>query len=582
MRSFLTSTDDEILDRPPSRRIQEIIDSLEAHGRYDSRSLGYIAVERWSTSRYLQAYKDTLNTMRGQVEGEPPSLTMVSEAQVSWRAEPADVGMRIHQRHIGTIRPELRQFVTNWANSGSPYPSGGGLYFTRPNKSYSRILELSKYPELRDIILNLNMVELLIQFMDIYLPLRYRVSRQILESMKNGTDPEALSRHNEEAGTGLQIRGRRLKRSDLIDHATDLDFLLPYAYMMGCVFAATQIAKLDHDSVWMIRPYDARIRGAIASRSDTDIHSTRWDGERLTIEATSQTRQAGSDGTGALSNSFTERRLMGMSVTEATLREYRHPRVEYPFLAKQTLLKAWSLDATPFPGKQYLVGEDLGLMEPIKSPADALFSRAGLHIAGHVLSEMLSGSGWTQAIYAVMHNHFIEKAAPDDILLALGDDMNLITATSTADIFAPYIKVKSTNEVENTKKVLGLFQVFSKRADPQGDEQALIGIVPRVIKTVSSASKRASYWGERLSNLPEQGELDLRHSEIAEETIKRDLPILKPYIQWKGKRKDLRPFLDKQWLNILPDAWDALNRHAEEWEHRIRPEAEPDTTDSED
>jgi hypothetical protein len=407
-----------------------------------------------------------------------------------------------------------------------------------------------------------------------YLPLRYEMSRQLLYSLQTGADPEALSRHNEEAGTGLQIRGRRLKRKDLESHATDLDFLLPYAFMMGCCFAATQLAKLEPGNVWVIEPYDARIRGAIAARSDMEVLSTAWDGERFTVEGLSQTRQAGSDGTGTIANSHTERKLMGNSVTEAVLREFRRERVEYPFTGKRLLIEAWSLDAKPFRGKRYLIGQDFGLTRPVKSPADALFSRGYVKLAGRVIPLMLSGSGWTQAIYSVFHNHFITKADPSDQLLALGDDMNLLTATSTADMFEPYVKVKSTDPERNTKKVLGLFTAFSVEEDPLGEKDALIGVVPRVIKTVSSASKRSSHWGEQLSNLAPKGELELKHTDAQEEIVQNDLPILKDYLQWKGKRKDLKPFLESLWLHIRPEAWTALLNHADDWEYRIRPEDE--------
>jgi hypothetical protein len=265
---------------------------------------------------------------------------------------------------------------------------------------------------------------------------------------------------------------------------------------------------------------------------------------------------------------------MGSSVTESVLREFKNPGVDYPFTNKKLLIEAWALDAKPFPGKRYLIGQDFGLTDPVKSPADALFSRGFIKLGDRVMPLMLSGSGWTQAVYSVFHNHFMAKAAPGDQLLALGDDMNLLTSSSTEELFKPYIKVKSTDAALNNKKVLGLFTSFSVQPDPFGDQDALVGIVPRVIKTVSSASKRGSDWGENLSNLAPTGQLELSHSEATEISIKADLPVLRPYIQWKGKRKDLKPFLDNQWMYIDPIKWAAMIRHSDDWEYRIKPQEE--------
>lgn len=555
----------------PRRLIQEVITSLERFGRYDFRSDGYVRIERWNANRALDAYRHTLNAVPGKIEGETPSATMVEEATVEWKAEPADIGMRVRQRHIGVIHPEVRPLVDKWVKAGKPYPSSGGFYHTIPNKSFQKVKDLMDYPELRDAVLNLGIEDKWMLFWDRYLPLRNEVSAQLLSLVQNKVDPEALSRHNAEAGTGLQIRGMRIKRKDISRVAGDLNFLLPYMFAMGIAFAAVQLAKLEPGQIWMIEVYDARIKGAVASRSDIDVTDVAWDGERLTIDGVSATRQAGSDCTGVLANSYTERRLMRSSVTERVLRDYRPRGVEYPFTDRELLLKVWGTDAKPFPNKQYIIGEDFGLTEPIKSPADALFSRGFMRIGNKVVPLMLSGSGWTQAVYGVFHAHFIERAAADDVLLALGDDMNLLTASSNEEMFEPYVKVKSTDPLENTKKVLGMFSVFSQDEDVTGEREAIVGQVPRVIKTLSSATKRGSQWGETLSNLPPSGVLELQQPEATMEAIKRDLPILLPYIQWSGPRRELNAMLQSIWTHIPKETWDILTRNIDELEYRLLP-----------
>lgn len=568
----------------PRFNIERVVHSLERYGQYDFRTEGFIRIERWPVRRAIEAYRSTLNAMHGKLEGESPSSTMVTKATVAWNVEKAEIGFKVRQRHIGYVRPEVAPQVDRWIRAGKPYPSSGGFYWTVPNKSWSRVNDLTKVPELRDAVRNLKIEDEWLLFWEKYLPLRYEMSRSLLEAVKMGVDKEALSRHNEEAGTGLLIRGRRLKRKDLADAARDLDFLLDYGYSLGVAFAATQLAELPGDAVWVIDVYDPRIKGAIASRSDVEVLDVAWNGDILAIDAIAQTRQAGSDASGVLTNSYSERRLLRNSVTEQVLREYRRPGIEYPFTNRDTLIDAWSLDAKPFKGKRYIIGQDFGLSEPVKSPADALFSRGFIRLSGKTLPLMLSGSSWTQAVYSAFHNAFIKRAAPGDILLALGDDMNLLTSSSTEEIFAPYIKVKSTDPVNNRKKVLGLFTAFSAEEDLHGEKDALIGIVPRVIKTISSASKRGSHWGETLSDLAPSGMMELEHLPETEELVHQDLPIILPYMQWNGKRRDLLPRLQSLWGHMSPEVFAILARHQEEIQHRFSPEAlepvEDETTPS--
>lgn len=545
----------------PRKMLEWIVGSLERFGRYDFRQNGLVRIERWSRARAFDAYRHTLLSLPGKMEGESPSSTMVEGAIVRWNAEQAEVGFRVRQDHVGRVRPKMRDAVSAWVKAGKPFPSSGGFYYTIPNKSYSRVKELSEYPELRDAVINLGIQDEWVSFFETYLPYRHDISRHLLETLVRKVDPAALSRDNEEAGTGLSIRGRRLKRKDLGDYAEDLRFLLPYSYAMGLAFAATQIAELSHDSVWVIDCYDHRIKGAVASRSDMDITDVGWDGERLTISGLAQTRQAGSDSTGVLTNSVSEKRLIGSSVTEYVLRKRKREGVEYPFTDRDTLLKVWATDAKPFPNREYVIGQDFGLSEPVKSPADALFSRGFMKLGTKVVPLMLSGSSWTQAVYSVFHNYFIDKAAVGDKFMALGDDMTLLTMSTKPEIFMPYQKVKSTDPAMNTKKILGLYSAFSQEEDPEGKQQAILAVVPRVLKSISSASKRGSYWGEQLSNLAPSGSMELSPSPEVSETIEADLDVIAPYLFWKGERRDLKPMLEARWKHVNAAAWAVLVKH---------------------
>jgi hypothetical protein len=273
--------------------------------------------------------------------------------------------------------------------------------------------------------------------------------------------------------------------------------------------------------------------------------------------------------------------MMGSSVSEQVLREFRTRKVLYPFSDKHALIDAWSLDAKPFPNQRYVIGQDFGLLSPIKSPADALFSRAFIKLGSKVMPEMLSGKSWTAASYGVIHNTFAAKFAPDDEMLSLGDDMNLMTSQTDSSVFAPYEKVKSTDPVKNHKKILGLFTAFSDRPDPEGAATAIIGVVPRIIKTISSASKRGTYWGESISNLPLTGKKELTLSEETEVTVSEDLEAIKPYMQWIGPRRELKQMLMSLWGRIPAPIWRKLIGQNEELVHRLSPDTDEADLDDE-
>jgi hypothetical protein len=268
---------------------------------------------------------------------------------------------------------------------------------------------------------------------------------------------------------------------------------------------------------------------------------------------------------------------MRASVTEEVQKKGRRQNVNYPFTNRDLRLQIWSTDAKQFPGKQYVIGQDLGLSEPIKSPADALFSRGFMRIGTKVLPLMLSGSGWTQAVYSVFHNYYADKIRPTDQILALGDDINLLTDVTTDEVFTPYKKVKSTNAEQNTKKILGMYSAFSIKPDPMGDEMATIGVVPRVIKTISSASKRSTDWSESLSDLPDSGELMLKHSDRVEQTMAAELGMIKNYLLWQGERKELRAKLQSLWGSVQTSIWKALLRHDPDLVYKVGEAESPET-----
>lgn len=572
----------EGLERP-RQYIKDIVYSLERYGKFHEQSAS-VRVERWTLTAALERYRSTLSNLRATIEGEPPSATMTKSVKVDWQLEKADFGYNVRQTHVGEIHEEVKPLVEAWIKAGAPYASSGGYYYTRPNKSYEKVVNLSKYPEFRDAILKLGLEDSWLDLWERWLVLRTQVSRTLLDLVQSGRDPEALSRGNPNAGTGLLLRGMRPKRSDLVNFAHDLDPLIEYGFVMGAAFAATQIAKLPPGYVFVIHSYNHQVKGAIAARSDMDVKDINFDGDFLTMAGVAQTRQAGTDGTGVLANAKTEKQLLGgMSATEKFLREYKHHRVEFPYTNKDLLVRVWAMDAKPFPGKPFLIGEDLGMVEPVPSPADALFCRAFVLVGGKMMPEMLSGKPHTTLVYCVFDNYFASKFGPNELAMCLGDDFNWIaqydgrTVEEKAhEVLHPYVKIKSTDAEQNNKKVLGIITAMSQKDDPHGHEPALMCVGPRNLRTVSSATKRGSHWQDVLSDLPSRGSMQLDQPPETLETIKEDLQLILPYLYWEGERKDLHKHLMALWARVPSAAWNKLLEWNPELQYRVNPDEQLD------
>jgi hypothetical protein len=563
----------------PRQYMKDIVYSLERYGKFHEPKAA-VRVERWTLTSALDRYQSTLKNMRATIEGEPPSATMVKNVTVDWALEKAEFGFNVRQTHRGEVHPEVKPLIQDWMSVGAPYPSSGGYYYTMPNKSYEKVVALAKYPDLRDSVINLGLEDQWLDLWERWLLLRTEVSRNLLQLMVSGRDPEALSRGNPKAGTGLQIRGMRAKREDLVNFGSDLEPLIDYAFAMSAAFAATQIAKLPPGYVFVIHSYHHQVKGAIAARSDFDIKDVSFDGDFLTMAGVAQTRQAGTDGSGVFANAATEKQILGgQSCTEKFLREVKHHRVEYPFTNKELLIRTWAADAKPFKGMPYVVGEDVGLTEPVSSPADALFSRTFVLVGGKMINEMMSGKPYTQVVYVIFQNYFADKLEPSEMACCLGDDINTLFIADSRPIeerirntFHPYEKVKTTDPVKNQKKILGLITAMSQKYDPHGHEEALMCVGPRNLRSVSSATKRGGHWQERLSDLPSQGQMVLEQPPETLETVKRDLEIIMPYLHWKGPRAELHKHLNALWSRVPTKAWTKLLEWNPDLQYRVNPD----------
>lgn len=555
--------------------IDQVVYSLDMRGRY-SFADSLIDITKVRLSSALAAYENTLRTQTLTIELEPLSATMCKSARIEWKAEKADVGVRVHQIHTAEIREQMRPLVDEWVRRGKAYPTSGGAYGSIPNKSFQRIKDLSKVPELRDAVLNLGIEDRWKRLFDVYVPMRYEASAQLLSLLKSGRDPEALSRGNEEAGMGLSVKGIRLKRKDAFRYANQLDFLLDYQRDAAIAFAASQLAVLEPDQVFMITVKHPWIKGAIAARSDVDVKDVLWDGRNLTIIADAGTRQVGADGSGALANSSTEKKYSGASVSEHVLRQLQRPNVFYPNIKPDKLLEFWATGVDPR-HPPYVLGQDLGLSEPVKAGADNLFSRAFVKVGTKVLPHMLSGVPYTNLAYQPFHDYYAEKF-PDSEFVDQGDDLNVKTSNPDGPgMFKPYDKIKSTQASTGHKKILGFwFWIALKKGKTPielaaEDPDAVMGVIPRAIKTLSSASKRGSRWQELLSKQPLTGKLDITVDPATEIEMAKTLPLVLPFSFWKGKQSELLPMLKGLWGKMTSETRLALQHLKDDLDHRIAP-----------
>jgi hypothetical protein len=507
-------------------------------------------------------YKELLarKATKVTIEGEPLSAVFTTRGTVKWTTIQEEIGVKVRQQHVGVIRDELKPVVQTWMDQGHPFASGGGIHGSVPTKSLSRVEHLQQFPEYRNIIQRWGVEELALEWADLVIPARIELSKQLLDRMH--TDPDALARGNENAGMGIIVQGRRLKRGDTIGMNPKLfEFLIPHMRNMAIAFLVKQLAPIEPDEVIIAIVGDTNIRGAMAYRSDFDAKDIKFDGDRLMIDGIAGTRQVGTDASGALANARTERQILGKSFAQVMLEQFAPLNVKYPFDDHgRYLIDAWQLPPQAPDGQSIVIGEDLGLdieAGRLKAGADNLFISGYTQLASGIIApDMLSGTWWTDKIYWIFHKAVSMRAGPAlETSLNLGDDMNLKTLAENADtvieVLEPYVKIKSTRPATGDTKILGWWTRFLK------DGKVIHSIVPRVIKTISSASKLGSYWSEKLSDLGTGGQMDLEISEEANLAVTEDMQYILPLYFFEGTRQEYAAYLNDLGPN-LPEMVDKL------------------------
>lgn len=557
-------------------KLLSVISNLEKFRQWRERDYGLFHITEESATNVLESYKKTILGVKERYTIEPVSALWIqtgkSKVHLEWQSYSEKIGKKVKTLVSGQVRPTFRPLVSKWENAGYPYPSTGSVFCSIPNKSFERIETLAKYPDFLMPILNYKMEELWIDFWTDAIQIRFDATTQMLEMKK--TDPEIFSKANKAAGTGTILRGIRTNR-EMLDRLDpkELEFLKFHQAGSAIMFAATQIVRPAPGKVWVINYLDPRIVGAVAARSDADPDEIRFDGETLTMTILAKTRQVGTDASGVLANAISEKKVFGRSVSEEIWRraieKYGASEQKPPFFGLNNLFRLWS---TPTTGNEMvIIGEDFGLDEPIKAGADNLFSSTFIRMGNKVLPHLLSGTWYTTLTYVpIQINRGRKIRELGGEMFSLGDDMTTVVeakAKSAAEaVFYPYLKVKSTKG--NNSKILGFWTY-------RLGNRYLIAQVPRVLKTMSSASQFATEWTNALpKDVGSNGNLEIEIPPSIELAVKTSLPAVRHLVYFEGTREQLPQKMSQAWRGTVNEEF------LPEWVKFFKPD-EPEIGDTE-
>lgn len=537
------------------KKIYEIVEHLNRYKTYTEREFGLFKMTVISVPYALRLYYDTILNVTPGYSMEPPSALYMSNKRpirVDWNTKRSEIGYIVTVHADGEVRPEFYDAVTDYAEAGFPFGSTGGIYCRVPNKSFSRIKQLlekgiiyTQPPKLY------HAEELWVNFWAEVTAMRHEKSMIMLA--QKSSMPDILSIGNEASGTGVYHRGIRLKRKDLDEiKGEELEYLVHHMAGSAICFAASQIADLAPHEVVLIEILDPRIVGAVGSRSDCDITEAKWTKPDYITQSEVQTRQIFANG-GIIANSDGERKLFGSSVTSqiwlSLLKKYGlENEIFPPFRGLEHLIQLWTshTEATAKEGEDVVIGEDIGMVDPLKAGADNLFARSFQKIGTRVMPDLGSGSWYTTLTYVFFHLLWGMKLKSLHIpfkMVPLGDDVNILLKKEHVETFKkviyPYEKIKSTKG--NLSKILGMLTI-------RREKEWTLMVTPRVQKTLSSASQQSSLWVEELpEQVGESGSASLVIPDEIERSVQEALPIVSKMVYFKGSREEIATNLRRSW-----------------------------------
>lgn len=220
-----------------------------------------------------------------------------------------------------------------------------------------------------------------------------------------------------------------------------------------------------------------------------------------------------------------------------------------PFRGMEHLIDLWTADTydtAKTPDTMVLIGEDIGMMEPLKAGADTLFARSFQKIGTKVMPDLGSGSWYTTITYVFFHILWAQRLKQHHVkfkMVPLGDDVNILLPKSAVETFkqviSPYEKIKSTKG--SASKILGMLTL-------RHPDYWVVMVTPRVQKTLSSASQQSSIWAEELPNqVGESGAANITIPYEIERAVQEALPIVSKMVYFKGKRDEIKPHFTRTW-----------------------------------
>lgn len=541
-------------ERALAVHLDKIITNLETRRVHYEREYGLYRIEEVSSSFALTEYERTLREKEayGARNIEPLSSlwcdTEHEPAFIEWTSTKQNIGETIQVKATCAIRPELSHVAEAWKRTGFKLGGSGGVFLNVPNKSFNKIKILAEHPEYLEVMSNLNALDLWKAWWPMAISMRSSYSRSMLEL--KAFHPDIFSEGNKEAGCGILMHGRKIKRKDLDEMSpSELEWLLDIQAGSALMFAAAVYVKCTPGKKWLVTCQEPKVTGAIGARSDCDIIEASYSGGILTTISDVTCRQIVTDGGGVLSNGFTEKKYFGKSVAamiwDATIAGV--PGLHSPGSDFSLLIDYWNTP-TPVTGKKgelVLITNDFGISDPIKSGADQLYSKVFLRIGNKVVCELTSGKWATAIQYLVYQKAFMRNSRGlIHDAIGIGDDFNCRTMFETYDAtintMQPYTKLKGTQGA--VSKMLGYI------TNRMGDTNEIFSN-PRVQKTEASASQISGFWAELPERLPPRGSIEMRIPPEIEIAVRNAIPIVKELMHFKGDRKQLPLVMRSKWLD---------------------------------
>jgi hypothetical protein len=480
------------------------------------------------------------------------ATTKDEPVQVRYHTEkkPGRPGITVRGTATGIIRPELREMASIYHHFGCPFMSTGFVYGSVPTKSDARVEKLGIEGYMyKHVPVRKNFTDEWREFWEMCTFERIVHSVAMLQAYE--TDKTIFSRGIENSGTGYMIRGLRIKRKDLETmniRKEDLQHILGIMAGTAIAYAVSQATLPGPQYVWMIEINEPSLYGALGARSDADAENVLFDKSsgRMTYDVTAGTRQIFGSGP-LLVNAKSEKSLFGASVTSIiwkkaikmwNLEEEMFP----PIFSRDKLMEYWTshtIDTATHDDDMVLIGQDYGMVEPLKAGADTLSSGAFLKIRNRIIPHLASGDWFTTLSYVPIHYLFAKafrKAKIPFDAVPLGDDFNCRVPKkyyeSAIALFKPYDKFKSIKS--NISKILGMLTIRT-------EIKWHLLQTPRLMKTVTSASTIDGFWDSLNDlNLKSEGIIDFYIPAEVEEAVQAALPTMLELGYMSGTQTELR------------------------------------------